>query len=129
MFADDTNLFISDSNIENIFETMSKEQRKVAIWFKTNKLSLNISKTKYLFHSARKRKDTPNILPPLHIDNVPIKREFVTKFLGVYLDENISWKHHINIVSTKVCKSIGILHRTRCILSKFLRKQLYFSCI
>ena len=61
--------------------------------------------------------------------DVPVKREFVTKFLRVYLDENISWKHHINIVSTKVCKSIGILYRTRCILSKFLRKQLYFSFI
>ena len=70
-----------------------------------------------------------NILPLLHIDNIPVKREFVTKFLGVYLDENISWKHHINIVSTKVCKSIGILYRTHCILSKFIRKQLYFSFI
>ena len=38
-------------------------------------------------------------------------------------------KHYINIVSTKVCKSIGILYRTRCMLSKFLRKQLYFSFI
>ena len=125
MFADDANLFISDSNIENLFETMNEELRKVANWFKANKLSLNISKTKYsLFHSTRKRKDIPNILPPLHIDNVPVKREFVTKFLGVYLDENISWKHHINIVSTKVCKIIARLYRTRCILSKFLRKQL-----
>ena len=123
MSADDTNLFISHSNIGNVFETINKELRKVANWFKANKLSLNISKTKYsLFHSTRKRKYIPNILPPLHIDNVPVKREFVTKFLGVYLDENVYWKHHINIVSTKICKSIGILYRTRCILSKFLRK-------
>ena len=130
MFADDTNLFISDSNIENLFETMNEELRKVANWFKANKLSLNISKTKYsLFHSTRKKKDIPNTLPPLHIDNVPVKREFVTKFLGVYLDENISWKHHINTVSTKVRKTIGILYRTHCILSKFLQKQLYFSFI
>ena len=122
MFANDTNFFISDSNIENLFKTVNKELRTVANWFKANKLSLNISKTKYsLFHSTRKRKDIPNILPPLHIDNVPVKREFVTKFLGVYLDENVSWKHHINIVSTKFCKSIGILYRTRCILSKSLR--------
>ena len=129
MFADDTHLFISDSNIGNLFETMNEELRKVANWFKANKLSLNISKTKYsLFHSTRKRKDIPNILPPLHIDNVPVKREFITKFLGVYLNENISWKHHINILTTKVCKSIGILYRTRCILGKYLRKQLYFSC-
>ena len=82
MFPDDTNLFISDSNIENIFETINEELRKVANWFKANKLSLNISKTKYsLFHSIRKRKDVPNILPLLHIDNVPVKREFVKSFL------------------------------------------------
>ena len=66
MFADDTNLCISDSNIEKLFETMNEKLRKVATWFKANKLSLNISKTKYsLFHSTGKRKDILNILPPL----------------------------------------------------------------
>ena len=130
MSADDSNLFIYDSNIEILFETMNKELRKVAAWFKAKKLSLNFSKIKYsLFHSTRKRKDIPNILPPVHIDNVPVKREFVTKLLGVYLDVNISWKHHINNVSTNTCKSIEILYKTRCILSKFLRNQLYFSFI
>ena len=130
MFADDTNLFISDFKLENHFETMTEELRKVATWFKANKLSLNNSETKYfLFHSIRKIKDIPNILPSLHTDNVPIKREFVSKFLRVYLDEKVFWKHHINIVSTKVCKSIGILYRTPCILNNFLRKQLFFSFI
>ena len=106
MSADDTNLFISGSNIENPFETMNEELRKVATWFKANKLSLNIAKAKYsLFNSTRKRKDIPNILSPLHIDNVPVKREFVTKFLHeiyilrVYLDENLSWKHHVDIAT------------------------------
>ena len=81
---------------------MNKELRKVANWFKANKLALNISKKEYfLFYSTRKRKDIPNILPPLHIDNVRVKREFVTKFLGVYIDENISWKYHTNTVSTQ----------------------------
>ena len=97
---------------KNLFETMNEELRKVATWFKTNKLSLNISKTKYsLFLSTRKRKHIPNILPPLHIGNVPYKREFATKFLKLYLDKNISWKHHINILSTKVCKSIGKFYK------------------
>ena len=57
----------------------------------------------------------------MHIDNVPIKEEFATKFLGVYLDENISWKNHINIVSTKVYKSIGILYRTETTLFFFYK--------
>ena len=48
--------FNSDPTIENIFETMNEELIKVATWFKANKLSLNISKTKHpLFHSTRKR--------------------------------------------------------------------------
>ena len=67
---------------------MKEDQEKVAIWFKVNKLSLNISETEYsLFYSTRKRKDIPNVLLPLHTDNVPIKGEFVTKILRVYLDE------------------------------------------
>ena len=58
MFADDPNLFISDSNIENLFETMNEDRRKwklkVETWFKISKLSLSISKTKYyLFRSTR----------------------------------------------------------------------------
>ena len=130
MFVDDTNLFISNSKIENLFETIIEELIKVATWFKANKLSLNIYKTNCsLFQSTRKRKDIRNILTPLHIGNVPIEREFVTKFLGLHLDENISWKHHINIVSKRVCKSIGIFYRTNCTLSKFLQNQLYFSFV
>ena len=55
MFADDTNLFVSDTGIENFFETMNEELRKVEIWFKANKLSLNVFKTIYsLLHSTRK---------------------------------------------------------------------------
>ena len=65
----------------------------------------------------------------MQIGKVPVKREFVTNFLGVFLNENIFWKHHINIVSTKFCNSIVILYRTGCILSKSLRKELYFCFI
>ena len=36
MFANYTNLFISDFNKKNLFETMNEELRKVATWFKTN---------------------------------------------------------------------------------------------
>ena len=48
MFAYDTNLFISDSDIRNLFETINEEPRKVANWFKANKLSLNVSKKNIL---------------------------------------------------------------------------------
>ena len=75
MFVDDANLFISDFGMENLFKAINEGLRKVASLFKANKLSLNVSKIKYiLFHSTRKRKYIPNILLPRHRDNVPLKK-------------------------------------------------------
>ena len=57
MFADDRNLFISNFNMDNLIETMNKERRKVASWFKANKLSLNISKNKLFYISFYEKKE------------------------------------------------------------------------
>ena len=46
MFPDDKNLFISDKNIGELFKKMNKELKNVSTWFKPNKLSINIDKTK-----------------------------------------------------------------------------------
>ena len=52
MFADDTNLFFSAKNIKHLFQTMNKELIIIQDWFNANKLSLNVTKTKYsFFHS------------------------------------------------------------------------------
>ena len=69
------------------------------------------------------------------MDNTVIEIQNVTKFLGVLtcctyiIDENLSWKQHINDVSTKISKSIGILYKSRGIVKQPLLKQLYFSFI
>ena len=130
MFADDTNLFISDKNINQLFSRMNNELIKVSTWFKANKLSLNVTKTKFtLFHPISKKRTIPLILPLLKIDDTHITRDRVTKFLGVLIDENISWKAQIANICSKVSKSIGILYKARHYLSKFLLKQLYSAFI
>ena len=130
MFADDTNLFLSHKNIDTLFASMNKELENVSRWFKSNKLSLNVDKTKWLlFHPLSKRQSLPQTLPNLHIENIHIKREYVTKFLAVFIDENLSWKQHIDVVSSKISKSIVILYKSRDVLSKQCLKQLYFLFI
>ena len=56
------------------------------------------------------------------MDNIAIERENVTKLLDVPIDENLSWKQHINDVSTKVSKSICILYKSRGIVKQPLIK-------
>ena len=100
------------------------------LWFKSDKLSLNVDKTKWsLFHPVSKRQFLPQTLPNLVIEDIHIKREHVTKFLGVFIDENLSWKQHIEILSSEISKSVGILYKSRDVLSKQCLNQLYFSFI
>ena len=114
MFADDTNLFLSHKNIDTLFAIMNVELENVSMWFKSNKLSLNVYKTKWsLFYPLSKRQFLPQTLPNLLIEDIHIKREHVTKFLGVFIDENLSWKQHIETLSSNISKSIGIFYKSR----------------
>ena len=58
LFADDTNLFYSHHNIKEFFTTVNKELQKLGDWFTSNKLSLNIKKTKYTFFHKNSVKDS-----------------------------------------------------------------------
>ena len=89
MYADDTNLFYSNNDIETLFSAVNMELEKISEWFKANKLSLNVKKTNYtLFHKSSS-KDYLNLkLPELKTVNGVLKRQISVKFLGVMLDEN-----------------------------------------
>ena len=109
---------------------MDMELVNVSTWFKSDKLSLNVDKTKWLlFHFLSKRQLLQQSLPNLFIENIHIKKEHVTKFLGVFIDENLSWKQHIDIRSSKISKSIGILYKSRGVLRNQCLKQPYFLLI
>ena len=51
------------------------------------------------------------------IENIHIKKEHVTKFLGVFIDEKLSRKQNIDIVSSKISKTIDILYKSRDVLT------------
>ena len=91
MFADDTNLSLSNKDINKLFNDMNVELQKMSIWFKANKLSLNVTKTKStLFRSQKKKRLIANDLPILYIDNFEIVRESVKNFLGMFNYENLT---------------------------------------
>ena len=111
---------------------MNVELQKMSGWLKSNKLSLNLTKTKWtLFHSLLwvKKRLIANDLSIPYIDDFETVRESVTKFLGIFIGKNLTWKYQIEHVCNKVFKSIGIMYKSRNILSKRLMKQLYFSFI
>ena len=102
----------------------------ISEWFMVNRLSLNVGKTKYsLSHKASRVDDLPLKLPKLSINNQEIKRVSYTKFLGVLLDENLSWKEHIKYPENKIAKSIGLIYRVKPFLDKDSLLSMHFSYI
>ena len=98
---------------------MNTELEKVKVWLKANKLSLKTSKTKfYLLHSLKKTIEIRENRPLLMINKIAIKLAKVTKFFGVFLNQKILWKPHIDKICSNLSESIGILFKTRKILIK-----------
>ena len=130
MFADDTNLFFNHKNIKHLFTVVNNELVNIKDWFTANKLSLNLEKTKYsFFHKPSKKDDIPLRLPKLIINNYEIKREESIKFLGVLLDQHLTWKGHIKLTENKIAENIGILYKARPYLDKRALLCLYYSYI
>ena len=93
MFGDDTNLFLTHKDISLLFETTNLQLERINQWFISNKLSLNVSKTKQsFFNKPNKRDDILLFLPKLNINNSEIERSECLKSLGVILDQNLCWK-------------------------------------
>ena len=96
-------------------------------WIDANKLTLNVKKTHYIIF-ARSRKKI-QVIPNLKINNVTLNRVYNTKFLGVTLDSNLSWKPHIQCMVQKISKQCGILYLTRNKLNTTSLKLVYQSLI
>ena len=126
MYADDTNLFLTHKDISYLFETANLQLERINQWLISNKLSLNVSKTKYsFFHKPSKRDDIPLLLPKLNINNSEIERSECLKFLGALLDENLCCKEHIKYIESKIVKNIGLLYKAKPYIDKHSLLSLY----
>ena len=102
-----------------MFSLANQELQKIHEWFEANKLSINAGKTKYFpFHKPSKKDDLTLLFPTLLNKKHIVERVKSIKFLGVLLDENLSWKDHIKCIENKVAKNIGLLHRAKLFLDK-----------
>jgi len=58
-----------------------------------------------------------------------VKRVKSWKFIGIYLDEKMTWKTHIEQITSKISKTISIMSRTKYILPKYVLQTLYYTII
>ena len=133
LYADDMNLLYSHKKLKNTVELLNKEFALLNDWFDANKLTVNVSKTKYImFGTKQKLRSTMTDGVESQLFLTPgqaFNRASSTRFLGLELDSNLKWNQQIDYISRKIAKSIGILYKCRHYLDLATLKNLYYSFI
>ena len=123
-FADDTNLLCSGKKLKKLRKTMNKELSSLFEWLCANRLSLNVDKTEFIVfrpHKYLKEKFT------LKLHQSIIKESNKIKYLGVYLDKNLSWNFHITELCKKLSCAVGMLYKMKNMCSTSTLRSIYVS--
>ena len=124
--ADDTTLITNLNNEDTRNESLNDELTHFHNWLKANKLSLNVNKTKSMvFHMPQKRIQ----LPLLRIAGEDIAFVDNFNFLGIIINKHLNWTSHVDMLTAKLSKTIGILNTLKHILPINIMRTIYNSLI
>ena len=125
-FADDTTLIFKHTSLRYLHYCIESELVKLQDWFNANKLTLNIRKCSYLLYMRGKYK---NDRFDLKLNDIQIPRVRFAKLLGIWIDENLSWDIHIKQLLVKLRCGLGMLKRSKNLLTPQAKKLLYYGQI
>ena len=113
MYADDTTIYASSVSTAELYAKVNNDLTRVRDWLLANKLSLNVTKTEYMFLTTTFKLSNLGRDFPIKIGNNHVKRVQTTKYLGIHLDENLKWNEHVDKLCSKVNQSISGLKQAR----------------
>ena len=110
LFADDTTILYSHPNIANQINRINEELKEVSNWFKANKLSVNANKNNnMILGTLRMVSNMDELNVNVILDGTALEKVKDTKFLGVLIDDCLTWKNHIDCVSKTISRNIGAI--------------------
>ena len=127
LFADDTNILYSDACLETLNEILQTEMNKIAYWLNANKLSLNTTKTKLILFRSRNKKSKHDLKISINEEN--IKQVQNINFLGIVIDEFLTWRDHIDLIAKKIIKCAAIISRIRHFTNLNSLKLIYYALV
>ena len=130
LFADDTTFQVSGLDLSDLFNIANTELEKSAVWFRANKLTLNVKKTKFMVFSETNTKIGNNSLKigGTTIDQVGSNcKEKYFKFVGHVLDDRLSWEGHVEHICKKLASANFGINSSKNFLPLNIRKILYYS--
>ena len=129
LFADDTNVFIENNQIESLYNDAEQVLIYLDKWFRANKLTLNIDKTNFIIFTTPDRRKKLNIPNTLKVNNIMINRTDQAKYLGLIIDEELSWKHHIDMLCNRIKRFFPSFYTLRNFINIDHAKSIYYATL
>ena len=128
-FADDTTLYLGHNDIKFLNFCIEHDMKVLQDWFRANKLTLNVDKSCCILFGQDKQhqKENTKFIAKLGDKLIPVVDH--TKFLGLWIDKNLSWKEHYDKLILKLKSKLGLLKRGINFLTTECRRHLYFAQI
>ena len=124
LFSDDAALSHSSTFLEDLQLKLNLDLNNVTCWLAKNKLTLNTSKSKFMFIAdSKKLKDTSHFR--VTVNDCAVGRESTFKYLGIAVTENLSWSDHIEFVRKKASRRLAVLPRRIKHLLPFYARNLF----
>ena len=101
LYAGDTTLMLSDKDLNSLKYKANNEFKKIDFWLRMNKLSLNYSKTNYIFYNNQPHKTCKHEFA-IVMSKTRLQRENSIKYLGVIFDDKLCWVNHIDNLSSQL---------------------------
>jgi len=128
LYADDTALFYASNDPDKIQTVLNDQMNKVGNWLKKNKLTLNVKKTNLmLIGTSQRLTKYKNV--QTYVNGEELCRVSNCKYLGVWIDDNMTWNVNTEKLCNKISKRIGIIRQLRSCLDTNTLNILYKSMI
>ena len=125
LYADDTCLIYFSNTPAIARAAVEEDLNEISQWLKYYKLTLNTVKSEYMVIS--KKQEWNNL--QINLNGAELKRSTCVKYLGLYIDSQLTWEQHILQLCKKILTTVGILGRIMKYLLLKYRKLLIFSLV
>jgi hypothetical protein len=132
LFADDTNIFVIADSKNAVYNKANTIVSSIYNYMRCNLLHINLKKCCHMYFAPKRAPksntgDDTDCSLMLSIHGTVIKQVTEAKFLGVTIDDKLSWDHHIKNLNTKLRSCCGRLYRLKNALPKTLHKEIYHT--
>jgi len=126
LFADDTSLLLHEKDPVNASHKLNQDLKKIQEWATKWLITYNGSKSNYMRISHKK---VNNYFPPLYLNNVMLMEATDTTYLGLTINNKLSWKPHISRITKKASTRLRVLEKYKYAIPRESLTKTYNSMV